>query len=243
MHEELEQRLRGIARRAGFAQAPPGVVAAVLVLLGVAVVAALWRWWPHADGVAQAVSGSTPVGAVSRVRQGGAPRAPAASAPATRDAGVFVHVVGEVRRPGVYELPSGSRAEAAVDAAGGATRDADLAAVNLAAKLEDGTQVAVPGKSEGAAGVAGSSSAAFAPAAKPSGVAGRAQGAASAPVNINTADATLLDSLPGVGPSTADKIVAERQSGGPFASAEDLGRVQGIGPKKLAQLKPLITVR
>ena len=126
MYEELEQRLRGIARRAGFAQAPPGVVAAVLVLLGVAVVAALWRWWPHADGVAQAVSGSTPVGAVSRVRQGGALRASAASAPATRDAGVFVHVVGEVRRPGVYELPSGSRAEAAVDAAGGATRDADL---------------------------------------------------------------------------------------------------------------------
>ena len=255
MRDEIEQRLRGIARRAGLGGAPPGVVAAVLTLLALAVVVAMWRWWPRgSDEASAAARAQTPRVATGRARSGsrtsggvaddagvGGSGGSAGSAEATKVVDVFVDVVGEVRRPGVYALLEGSRVEAAVYAAGGPTSDADIAAVNLAAKATDGSQIAVPAKGEpGAAGVRGTASGA----ASAGSVAGGGGAAASnSPVNINTADAEQLDALPGVGPSTAAKIVSDRATNGPFASPDDLGRIPGIGPKKLAQLKPMITVR
>ena len=249
MREEIEQRLRGIARRAGFGGAPPGVVAAVLALLALAVIVAMWRWWPRAgDEASAAVRAQSPTAATSAARSGSRTTRTVAgdsgaggSAEATKDADVFVDVVGEVRRPGVYALPEGSRVEAAVDAAGGPTRGADIAAVNLAAKATDGSQIAVPAKGEPGAS-AGTRGTAGAGAAGSTGGGEGAVGSAG-PVNINTADAVQLDALPGVGPSTAAKIVADRETNGPFASPDDLGRIPGIGPKKLEQLKPLITVQ
>ena len=239
MSEELVARIRGLARRAGFAKAPTPVLVAAFMLLAVAVVAALVRWWPQPSDAGPVVSHAqaAQVPPAGGARAGAAPSASAAaSAPAT--ATVCVHVVGAVRHAGVYTLSAGSRAEAALDAAGGPAADAAEEGVNLAALLTDGEQLVVPTKEQVKTG------AIPAPVgAAGTGPSGQAPGAPGQPININTADATQLDALPGVGPSTAAKIVADRQSNGPFKSPDDLGRVPGIGPKKLDQLKSLVCVR
>jgi len=146
--------------------------------------------------------------------------------------------VGAVRAPGIVRVRAGARVVDAIAAAGGATADADLARLNLAAPLSDGARVAVPavGRPPPAldpGAVSGT------PAA--SGAAG-ASGATSGPVNINTATAEELDQLPGIGPTTAAAIVSDRGAHGPFASVDDLQRVRGIGPSKLEQLRDLVTV-
>jgi len=146
---------------------------------------------------------------------------------------VCVHVVGAVHHPGLYRLPGGSRVADALDAAGGATAQAAQEAVNLARVLADGEQVAIPTRDQVKRGAAVGAVA--------TGDGGGAAGEGEC-VDINTADAAALDKLPGIGPSTAAKIVADRTANGPFASPDDLGRVPGIGPKKLAQLKPVIRV-
>lgn len=142
---------------------------------------------------------------------------------------VSVHVAGAVERAGVYELEAGSRVQAAISAAGGATADADPNALNLAAELVDGTRVYVPLVGEdvpvdaGALDVEGH-------VARPVG-----------PVDINRASEPELDALPGVGPATAAAIVADREVNGPFLNVEDLTRVRGIGPAKLEALIGLVT--
>lgn len=142
----------------------------------------------------------------------------------------LVHVAGAVHRPGVYRLGPGRRVKDAVARAGGATAKGDPDAINLAAKVADGQQVVVPRR--GAAG-----------AATAVGHGGPAPpGAASAPVNLNTATAEQLDTLDGVGPATATKILEWRRAHGGFRSVEDLTQVPGIGPKKLAALKPKVQV-
>lgn len=140
-----------------------------------------------------------------------------------------VQVAGEVRRPGVYRLRAGRRVNDAVRRAGGPTRRADLTAVNLAAKLEDGRQVIVPAR-----GVAGTSASA------PGGSA--AAGAAGVALNLNTATAEQLDELDGIGPETARKIVAYRQQHGGFRSVSELDQVPGIGPKRLAALRDRLRI-
>ncbi|HVE66967.1 MAG TPA: ComEA family DNA-binding protein [Solirubrobacteraceae bacterium] len=155
------------------------------------------------------------------------------------DAGgwAVVQVAGEVRSPGVYRLRAGKRVDDAVRMAGGPTARAELAGVNLAAKVEDGRQVIVPARVGGtAANAAGGGSA-----ASPSPVSAAA-GAPGAPLNLNTATPEQLDELDGVGPATAEKIVAYRQAHGGFRSVNELDQVPGIGPKRLAALKPLLTV-
>ncbi len=130
-----------------------------------------------------------------------------------------VHLAGAVRRPGLYEVPGGSRVNDLVDAAGGLDADADRAAVNLAARLSDEQQIYVPVKGElPAAGTAGSD---------PSG-----------PIDVNTATAAQLDELPGIGPSLAAAIIAFRSEHGPFATLDALEQVPGIGPAKLSRLRP-----
>ncbi len=141
-----------------------------------------------------------------------------------------VDVTGAVRRPGVYHLGGGDRVQDAVRRAGGPRGNADLAAVNLAAKLTDGAQILVPAR--GAAGAAGAGGG---PASAP--------GATSPapPVNLNTATAEQLDALDGIGPTTAQKIVAYRQAHGGFGSLQDLDRIPGIGPKRIAALRGKVT--
>jgi competence protein ComEA len=151
---------------------------------------------------------------------------PVAAAPATRP--VLVHVVGAVRRPGLYRLKEGDRVADALERAGGAAGRADLAAVNLAAPVADGTQVAVPVRVAVAAGGSGA-----APAA--------AAGAPPGPVRLNAATVEELDALPGIGPVTAGKIVAWRQEHGAFRSVDDLDAVPGIGPARIEQLRELVT--
>ena len=160
---------------------------------------------------------------------------------------VVVQVSGEVRRPGVYRLRAGQRVEDAVHLAGGLTAKADLAGVNLAAKAEDGRQVVVPAR--GAAGVAAAGTGAVAGAgsagAGGAGAAGAAAGGGAAVgplVNLNTASAEQLDGLEGVGPVTAQKILAYRTEHGGFRSVAELDRVPGIGPARMAALKDRVTV-
>jgi competence protein ComEA len=144
--------------------------------------------------------------------------APARAAP-TRAALLVVDVVGAVRRPGLYRLPQGSRIADAVARAGGATRRADLALVNLAAPVADGVQIAVPARTPAAAGGAA---------------------AAAGPVHLNSATLTDLDALPGVGPVTAQKILDYRQQHGAFANVDELDAIPGIGPARLEQLRDLV---
>jgi competence protein ComEA len=140
-------------------------------------------------------------------------------------AGVVIDVVGAVRRPGLYRLATGGRVADALNRAGGATRRADLALVNLAAPLADGEQVVVPAR--GQAGTAP--------------VASAGGGAVSTgPVHLNTATADQLDSLPGIGPVTAQKILDYRQKHGAFGSVDELDAVPGIGPSRLDQLRDLV---
>jgi competence protein ComEA len=138
---------------------------------------------------------------------------------------LVVHVVGAVRRPGLYRLGQGERIADALTRAGGATRAADLTAVNLAAPLADGEQVVVPRKVAplpGGTGPAGGSPA-------PSG-----------PVHLNTATLEALDALPGVGPVTAQKILDYRTAHGAFSSVDELDAVPGIGPARLDDLRKLV---
>jgi competence protein ComEA len=147
---------------------------------------------------------------------------------------LVVYVCGAVARPGVYHLPAGSRVTDLVDAAGGASPKADLSAVNLAGKLADGQQVIIPKHGQAPAAAA---PAVAAPMAAP-GV-----GPAGAVINLNTATATELDSLQGVGPSTAQKIIAYRTANGGFKSVDELKNVSGIGDAKFAAIKPYVTVQ
>jgi len=143
--------------------------------------------------------------------------------PIRADAGpaLVVHVVGAVHRPGLYRFTGRSRVADAVARAGGATRHADLTLINLAAPLADGTQVVVPVKAP-AGSAAGSGSGATVPAG---------------PVHLNVATLEQLDSLPGVGPVTAQKILDYRQKHGAFSSLEELDAIPGIGPARTEQLR------
>jgi competence protein ComEA len=153
--------------------------------------------------------------------------APAANAAATDAAPaqlLVVDVVGAVRRPGLLRLPQGSRIADAVARAGGATRKADLALVNLAAPVADGTQIVVPARAPAAPGTP----------------AGASATAPAGPVHLNTATLEELDGLPGVGPVTAQKILDYRAQHGAFANVDELDAIPGIGPTRLDQLRDLV---
>lgn len=154
----------------------------------------------------------------------------AAVAPTT----MLVHVDGAVMRPGVHELDLESRVVDAVDAAGGLRPDADRARLNLAAMLSDGQRVWVPVIGEDEPDVVGPSG----------GAVGGADGTGpvGGVVNLNTADSSALETLPGVGPSIAAAIIRHRETEGAFQRVEDLLEVAGIGPSRLAQIEGLVTV-
>jgi competence protein ComEA len=184
-------------------------------------------------------SSTAPVQRQGAATTTGASDAPSVSVAPARDGSAVVHVVGAVRRPGVYRLRLGQRVEDAIRRAGGASDATDLQAINLAAKIADGQQVVVPRRA--AAGGSGAAATGAGPGGAAAG--GGAAGAApSAPINLNSATAEQLDTLDGVGPATVQKILEYRTQHGGFASLDDLAQVSGIGPKKLEALKTQVTV-
>jgi competence protein ComEA len=223
-------RDRAVAARAFAAERPGAVVGAVIgaVLLAVVGLFVLRTpsaappptelSLPRADGTAAGAGGASgSVGSTTTVA-----------------AGVVVHVAGAVLRPGLVRLAGGARVADAVDAAGGLRPDADLVRLYLAAPLVDGQRVWVP--------VVGQDTP---PEVEPGGgsAGGRgADGGVAAIVDLNTATATELEALPGVGPATAQAILDQRRRVGRFRSVDDLLDVRGIGPSKLAALRDRVRV-
>ena len=162
---------------------------------------------------------------VAAAPSGGMASAPASASPSP-EVVVLVDVAGWVRRPGVYEFTEGARVIDAIDAAGGARSGALLEALNLAAPLTDGTQILVP--REGQEGVA------------PAPVTGGA--VAGGLVNVNSAIATELEELPGIGEVIAQRIIDYRTENGPFATVDELLDVSGIGDAILESIRELVTV-
>lgn len=163
------------------------------------------------------------------------PRPSPTPSPTSTPAPLLVDVAGAVQRPGVYQLPAGSRVQQAIDVAGGVTAEAELRLVNLARPLHDGEKLYVPAKGEEAPPSSTGSTAQTGTAP--------ANGTATAfPININTASAQELEALPGIGPVTAQAIVAYRQANGPFSSVKQIVEVKGIGEGTLAKIRDLITV-
>jgi competence protein ComEA len=156
--------------------------------------------------------------------EGAAAAGTAAPGAGAQKAKVYVHVAGAVRRPGLVEVPAGSRVAAAVARAGGPTRKADLSGVNLAAQAEDGQQVVVPaaGAVPGATAPAGTVGTAPTPGVKPS---------------LGSATVEQLDEIDGIGPTLAERIVEYRTENGGFSSLDELQDVEGIGEKRLETLR------
>ena len=244
------------------------VLALVAVVWGVTQFSAA----PRAEQVAspsasaesvQAVGAQQSPGAQSTAQPGANP-SESAQGGASGEATVRVHVAGAVNNPGVYTLPAQGRAVDAIAAASGAAADADLDRVNLAGALSDGVQIYVPHRGETAVPVqiqpnGGTANAGQGNAANGASQNGASQGGTqpqpartltpagsaqkgSTPVNINTATAEELQTLPRIGPAMAQRIIAWREAHGGFRSVDELDAVPGIGPSMLENLRPLVTV-
>lgn len=168
------------------------------------------------------------------------PPAPTATAVPTETPGpVQVFVNGAVIQEAVYTLPTGSLAQDAIEAAGGFADDANVAVVNLAQPMFNGAQVYVPFNAENNATP---TAVIFTESAANNGLSKQASPSADGLVNINSADAAQLETLPGIGASTAQKIIAFRGENGRFTTIEEIMDVPGIGQGKFDQLQALITV-
>lgn len=248
----------------------PRVLLLVAVLALVAVVWGVTQFSaaPRAEQVASPSTSAESVQAVGAQQSPGAQSTaqPSESAQggASGEATVRVHVAGAVNNPGVYTLPAQGRAVDAIAAASGAAADADLDRVNLAGALSDGVQIYVPHRGETAAPAqiqpnGGTANAGQGNAANGAAQNGASQGGTqpqpartltpagsaqkgSTPVNINTATAEELQTLPRIGPAMAQRIIAWREAHGGFRSVDELDAVPGIGPSMLENLRPLVTV-
>lgn len=188
-------------------------------------------WWAVAFGIAGGLLASGLILLASSPPRG----EPIQLIPSPTQAPLIIHVAGAVQQPGVYSLPLDSRVQDALKAAGGTLPDADLQTINLAAFLKDGDRIAIstiePTESV----------------AERTDIPVTANPGSQAPlpgviVDINSASQEELESLPGIGPVTAQKIIAYRQSQGPFTSIEDIQNVSGIGPVTFERIKDRITV-
>jgi competence protein ComEA len=177
------------------------------------------------------VRAGTPSGAAAPAIVGSAEDPAGAASPSAAGAvpgaspRLVVYVVGAVRRPGLYNVPHGSRVADAVARAGGVTRKADPAALNLAAPVADGQQVLVPARLPRAVAAAQGAP---------------VPGVPAGPIQLSSATAEQLDSLPGIGPATAQKILDYRAEHGAFRSVEELDEVPGVGPTRVEQLRGLV---
>jgi competence protein ComEA len=208
----------------------------IVVLILIALVAGA-IWYRVGIGGASAGAANDAPAAVSTT----APTTTLADAPTTGvnakgPTTIAVHVAGAVQHPGVVELRTGARVIDAVEAVGGAQTDGDLDRLNLAAKVSDGQRVFVAKVGQSDPGALGGSPTG-APGEDPSG-----GGTAGGKVDLNTATQAELEALPGIGPTYAQAIIAERQRRGGFTSVNDLRSVRGIGDKRFAELAPLVTV-
>ncbi|AZI58448.1 ComEA family DNA-binding protein [Nakamurella antarctica] len=207
------------------------VLASVAALAAVAAALGVWLTVPSQQqvpamplsglGLTGLGAGESAAASASRVSS-----PPATAAPALTE--IFVSVTGKVARPGLVRLEPGARVADAIAAAGGIAEGVDLTGLNLAAKLSDGDSVVVI---SGAGNVVGTQQSSNSGAANTGKL-----------INLNTADATLLETLPGVGPVMAANIIGRRESDGPFTAVEQLQEVSGIGPSRYATLSPLVTV-
>ncbi|MFI7544970.1 helix-hairpin-helix domain-containing protein [Actinoplanes sp. NPDC049599] len=206
----------------------PGVKVLAVAVLAVVLIAAIlaWRARPRVDPVAP--PGIDPAAADASLTGDRATDAPAV--PGVKPSAVVVAVGGKVRKPGLVALPAGARVADALKAAGGAKPGVDVAPLNLARKVTDGELIMV--------GVTPP------PGAAPTGAAGPAAPGqpGAGPVNLNSATLADLDTLPGVGPVLAQRILEAREAQGGFKAVSDLRNVQGIGTARYEQLKDLVTV-
>jgi competence protein ComEA len=227
---DFADRLRSLR---GDARVGAAVLACVAIAAGVA--------WFRA-GIAPSASAPDPPAAASGGTTTSSNFSPttAAVVTSTTTSAIVVDVEGAVRAPGVVSLPASARVIDAIRAAGGATAGADLTRLNLAARLSDGTRIAVPliGQPPPALDPTAVSGSADPAAGDP----GTGTDGASGPINVNTATSEQLEELPGIGPTLAAAIVQERETNGAFRSVDDLTRVPGIGDGRLSQLHDLVTV-
>lgn len=229
------------------AVAPRAAILLGAVLIGLALLLALRTVLAAPGGPAAAGpvtsagasgSGGSTIAASALAEPGGGPGSAAAHSSAelvsgpSGTGGLLVHVAGAVGAPGVVSLPEGARVVDAIEAAGGAREDADTDQLNLARPVVDGEQVRVP--------VVGEVLEAASPGPQASSTASGGSGAG--PINVNTATASELEALPGIGPALAERIVSHREANGPFKSLDDLTDVPGIGKAKLEALRTEATV-
>lgn len=198
-----------------------GVRVLAVVTAVVALAAAGWAWRSRPQ--------TEPVAAETAIEASGTPTTDPAGGPGAGDAELVVAVAGRVRQPGLVRLPAGARVADALAGAGGALPGVDVSLLNLARKVTDGELILVgvsapPGQPGAGAPIAG------------------VPGAGDGKINLNTADVGQLDTLPGVGPVLAQRIIDHREQHGPFRSVSDLRRVSGIGEARYQELKDLVTV-
>ena len=206
----------------------PVAFGAVVVVLGL-IAGAVWFWAGVRHGGVQVASAAPRAEATDRPAPGQSGSGGAAET-TTTVASVAVHVAGAVARPGLYHLPAGSRVADALGRAGGRLPTADVDRLNLAAKLVDGQKILVTRRGDE-------------PPVDPGGGAGNGMpGGPAEPIDLNAADLVALDSLPGIGPATAQAILEERARRGGFRSTRDLLRVPGIGEGRFARLKDRVRV-
>jgi competence protein ComEA len=219
-------------------------------LLGVvAVVLGGWFWWNAVTRAPDVVplSDVSSAGVQQQDTDSGPESAPAQEGTSPEPTRITVHVAGAVARPGVVELPAGSRLHEALAAAGGPTGSAEPDRLNLAAVVEDGQRIVVPerGQPEASPGEAAGSGEAAGPAdsgSAASGSGGAGVTAGGSKINLNTAGVEELGTLPRVGPVLAQRIVDWRKQHGRFQTVDELDAVDGVGPKLLEALLPLVRV-
>ncbi|MDT0209150.1 ComEA family DNA-binding protein [Curtobacterium sp. BRD11] len=223
------------------------VLAAVVVGLALVVVAIGTLGTRPTAGVTVTSAPSTAPGrpdpGPSTDATGGAPGSGSRSGSASA-AAVTVYVLGAVVRAGVVEVPAGTRVDGALQRAGGATADADLARLNLARPVVDGERLYVPrvGETEVPEALRPDAPGAGGGSAAVGGGAGGADDTGAAVVDLNTADQPTLETLPGIGPALAARILAWREEHGGFTSVDDLLEVSGIGDTRLAELRDRVRV-
>lgn len=255
--------LPGVTLREAFPQPPGGIPPGSPIVAANAPPAVSAP--PEASGQGAPVP-SSPAASQNTVQNTVERETPGVAPPSSE---VVVHVAGAVHTPGVYHLPVGARNEEALKKAGGPTAEANTDGINLAARVEDGTQLYLPTRKQHPEGGADAptnapdtdSSPAFtagskasgkavakgvtkaASGAKGSGKSGKLSDPAQGKVNINTASVEELQRLPGIGPAMAERISEFRKQGGKFAAPEDLLQISGIGEKKFARMQPFVKVR